>query len=973
MLNNRENSFEMASDPHLKPPRFARQVRYVLLIAMLAVTFFMSFKVMQAHHDQDKDRFDEYSGTIAQTIAARLRYYAMVLHGGAGLYAASQEVGREEWKSYCGYRIVSDSFPGIQSLAYIQRVERDGLENHIQTLKAEGFQNYRIWPAGDRDSYFPNVFLEPLDEINSRALGFDAWSEPVRRAALEKARDSGTATLSGKVRLSIDADSEVYRPGFFLFVPIYRNGMEHATVEERRVALQGFVAAMFRMEDFIMGTFPTLDTKVGFQIFDGAVATDSTMLFDGLKRAGKRSIIAGDLNDFRQVDLFGHVWSISYTALADFEATMDHFAPPGSLIAGILVCLLTFLYLRQLELTGEKAFALAHQMTRSARESTQRFKSILDNSPDSILIVDHEGRIVLANEQTTRMFGYENSQLAGMMIEKLVPRKYTEHAAMREDYMKNPRPRPMGIGLELFACHMDGRDFPVEVLLVPLQENGGIHVMTVVRDISERREAIQERAARQVADAANQAKSAFLANMSHEIRTPMNIILGFAQVLERDSTLTHAQAEHVRTISRSGAHLLALINDILDMSRIESGRNNVNPGIFCLRDLLDDLVMMFRSRAGEKGLHLLIDCDADVPDHVFSDENKLRQILVNLLGNAVKFTSEGGVSIRVRVESLQRAGENSPAAGDDEINLLVDIDDTGPGIPERDIPRLFNSFYQSDAGSAIGGTGLGLAISRGLAHLLGGDITVKSRVGFGSCFQLRVLLKPAEKVPQPERLETRRVVGLQPGSGPVRILVVDDIKDNRELLQALLVPAGFEVREAVNGDEAIEQFELWKPHAIIMDMRMPVMDGYTAIPKIKATEAGRRTPVIAVTASVFDEKEKEVLALGADAYLRKPFRPEEVFMELGRSLGLEYVYVNPVERVAVDAGKMSFQPCQKLPATLRDDIRQCVADGDMHRLNVLLRQVEVLDKSFAACLQSLADRYDYEKIYELLQGEDTNG
>jgi len=474
---------------------------------------------------------------------------------------------------------------------------------------------------------------------------------------------------------------------------------------------------------------------------------------------------------------------------------------------------------------------------------------------------------------------------------------------------------------------------------------------------------VEERTAE--AERANSAKSIFVANMSHEIRTPLNAILGFAQLLERDPALTSRQAEYVRTINRSGDNLLSLINDILDLSKIETGRATLNNDAFDLHALLDDLELMFHSRAVAKGLQLLLEMDESVPRYVTADEGKLRQILINLLGNAVKFTETGGVAVRVRVETLGGATAEDKGV----LRLVAEIEDTGPGIGDEDLVSIFTSYQQAKTGKSANGTGLGLAISRDLVDMMGGEITVISEVGVGSCFRFEVLLELAADVVKSEQPAAPRVVGLASGTGPVRILVVDDIVTNRILLCDLLQSVGFEVAEASNGVEALAVVDTWSPHAVLMDMRMPVMDGYEATRRLKASEASHTIPVIAVTASAFDDSRKLVMSAGVDAYLRKPFRTEELFATLGKCLNLRYLYAEKVDTIS---DRATTTPT--LPAELVQAIRSAAADGDVARLMELITQVKVLDSVAAHELQVLVDRYDYELIDEWLKkGEPDHG
>jgi PAS domain S-box-containing protein len=1199
---------------------------YVAMAILLALSvgFWRHFENKSVEREQR--RFNEYVAEKANSITERLERYKMVLQGGVGVFIASEQVSRAEWRAYVDYRQIRTIYPGIQGMGFSKVIRPAVLAQHIRSIRAEGFPDYTVWPDGERDEYTAIIFLDPFDANNQHALGFDMFSEPVRRAAMTRARDTGEVSLSDMVTLVQETDQDI-QPGFLIYVPVYTHAIKPNSTEERRAAIQGYVYASFRMRDFLQGIFPEINHKIDFTLYDGADISPAALMYDSHVSPGspdkrRRPMFTAT----KTLDLYGHQWTLAFETTPVFEAEADAFIPKTILGGGIIISLLIFFMLKILEATGTRAFSLAHKMTAALRESEVRFRLLAENSADVVWISDLKGRLTYISPTIENLIGYTPEEVMGMPMTGYIVQEDYEAimARLAEELAKPPAERArfqttearyktkdgrlvhvefnaswlldkqgnimgaqgstrditertkmekqitesrkmyqsvvdtqrelicrylpdttlvfvndaycrsfgksrgellgqkflmflppemheeeiaslnrltpaepiaikeysillpggstswqewtdqaffdengkvieiQGVGYDITERKQAEQDLqdseeryrvlfdqsPVGVLTIDFQnqlpiafndvaasqlgysreEFGRLRVsdyeaaetpeqtrarierllqqgedrfetrhrtktgeirnvlvsirMTsikgqfffncVFQDITAEKQAEQERIARQAAEAASRHKSLFLSNMSHEIRTPMNAILGFAQVLERDPSLSSGQREHIRTINRSGHHLLRLIDDILDISKIEAGRIELNPASFKLGDLLDDLEMLFRSRTAAKGLQLLVERDAGLPVWVRGDEGKLRQVLFNLLGNSVKFTESGGVCLRV---SSKRAADHPDEDGK-PLRLVFEVEDSGPGIPASDRKRIFGAFDQAEAGARAGGTGLGLAISRSLVEMMGGKLTVESVVGKGSCFCFDVLFEPAEALPETEKPESRRVVGLESGSGPWRVLVVDDVADNRDLLRDLLLPLGFELREAKNGQEAIDLFEEWQPHAVLMDMRMPVMDGYEATRRIKATEAGAATPVIAVTASVFNDSKAEVLFTGVSAYLRKPFRPEELYGALGKFLGLRYVYADKPAEAPQPSKAVALTPeaLATLPRELVRAMQEAVAEGDMARLVELVRQVETLDRVAARGLKTLAERYDYTKLDELLsEGEKDNG
>lgn len=498
--------------------------------------------------------------------------------------------------------------------------------------------------------------------------------------------------------------------------------------------------------------------------------------------------------------------------------------------------------------------------------------------------------------------------------------------------------------------------------------------------------------AKEAAEVANRAKSVFLANMSHELRTPLNAILGFSQLMLRsadswgreDAQFGVDQRENLEVIARSGEHLLSLINEVLEMSKIEAGRATLNELPFDLHRLLDGLEDMFRLRTEEKGLSLLFERDPEVPQFILADEGKLRQVLMNLLGNATKFTQSGEVNLRTRIRNVPR--DKTEIQKDKLLRwgpmLRFEVQDTGPGIASEELSFVFDPFVQTSSGQeAQEGTGLGLPISQQYAHLMGGEITVDSQIGRGSTFTLEIPNELADSVEVETIKPRRRVIGLEAVETPYRLLIVDDKTVNRKLLVKLFEPFGFELKEATNGKEAIEAWEAWEPHLIWMDMRMPVMDGHEATRHIKATTKGQATVIVAITASALEEDREIILSEGCDAYIRKPFREDELFGALEEHLGLRFVYekIEPevdsddeIERLEDLRGKpyphqVLVSRMSALPPELIENLEKATILGDLSKILSSINGIREQDKTLAAVLDEMAHKYAHNKILRIIR------
>lgn len=616
------------------------------------------------------------------------------------------------------------------------------------------------------------------------------------------------------------------------------------------------------------------------------------------------------------------------------------------------------------------------------KTSEERMRLFFERQLIGMAITSPEKKWVQVNDKICQMLGYSGAELLGMTWAELtypddLPLDVAQFdrllAGEIDDYTMEKR-----------FVRKDGVVIFTNLSVGCVRHPDGTmdYVLALLEDISKRKQAeeallrahdslevkVQERTAelavaKERAEAASRAKSVFLANMSHELRTPLNAILGYSQLLQRSSALPPQQREYLHIINRSGEHLVALINDVLEISRIEAQRITLEPRNCDLHLLLKDLELMFRVGTDAKGLWFELTGINDLPRYVMVDENKLRQVLVNLLGNAVKYTLAGGIFMHLAVR------EQTPTG----MCLVIEVKDTGTGIAEDELERVFQYFEQAASGrQSESGTGLGLAISREYARMMGGDISVTSRVGEGSTFRLELAIQEGT---QPELIEKRQkgmVIGLEPGQATPRILVAEDQQESRRLMVTLFEDVGFEVREAADGQEAIRVFEEFQPHLVWMDMRMPVMNGLEATRRLKATEAGKSLVVIALTAQALEEEREPILAAGCDDFVRKPFREEELFELMAKHLGVKYLY----ERDQTEEERSRPEPevtaaqLAVLPGELRRELHDALLRLDMVRTMEVIERISERDALLGTALRAVTENLDYHGLLRLLEQED---
>ncbi|HEY6898815.1 MAG TPA: CHASE domain-containing protein [Rhodocyclaceae bacterium] len=960
---------------------------WLALLTALGVTI-LGWHLVSGQIEQNaRERFLTLTRQITWTIDDRLNDYERLLRGGGGLFAASKEVERAEWREFVAYQNIRQKLQGIQGFGFVAHVsaaEKFSLEQRVQR---EGFPGFAVKPPGERTEYAPIIYLEPFDERNQRAFGLDLMSEPVRRAALEAARDSGRAALTGKIQL-VQEDGKDIQPGLLLVLPVYRHGAAVDTVEARRAALSGYVYSPFRTRDLMLSILGHSWPEVALDVYAGRSTQADALLYAD---AGKGAAAGSDAFERSETfDPFGQVWTLRFRPTPQFEAGIDRQKGLLVFIAGALVSLLLFAMARAQALTGAKAAALAQKMTRELAASQARYRELYEASPAMLHSIDAEGRLLFVSDAWLATLGYTREEVLGRrsvefltaesrdhvlqvelprlfqagrndgvalqmlrkdgqrrdvllsailerdqegrperalaFIEDITERKRTEAERSRLLAIAEQSPDFIGtadmqghlgyhnqaalrmVGLPLDTdlstlhiadmhppwaaqrvledalpivlrdgvwqgenalLHRDGHEIPVSQVLMVHRDAGGApsYLSTVMRDMSEQRRAAQALAlAKEAAEAASRAKSEFLANMSHEIRTPMNGVIGMAQLLA--TTPLDAEQQGYLAILRSSAEgLLGVINDILDLSKVEAGKLDLAVAPFQPRALLRDTCELFAAQAQAKGVAVHCEIAAEVPPWLAGDAGRLRQVLTNLLGNALKFTERGSVGVTASHETL----------ADGSGRLRIAVRDSGIGMAAETVAGLFAPFYQADASTTrrFGGTGLGLSISKRLVELMGGSIKAESTLGSGSCFSFWL--------PLPTVAATAAAPHSPGLPRPARVLVADDNATNRQVALAMLERLGIEAVAAANGEEAIELLRQQPIDLILLDCQMPTLDGYQATRRIRAGAAGddkRALPIVAMTASDLDDDLAACQTAGMDGYLSKPLVIETLLQTL---------------------------------------------------------------------------------------------
>ena len=598
---------------------------------------------------------------------------------------------------------------------------------------------------------------------------------------------------------------------------------------------------------------------------------------------------------------------------------------------------------------------MANDITERIND-TRKFKALLDSAPDATVISTPEGIISMVNGRAETMFGFKQPELVNMPLRLLTPVNSRSTHPLLGDLGAVSWEQFCLTGFESFGIDRNGRVFPVDITSNPLETDDGLLISMVVRDITERKRIERELTdAKEQAERANRAKGLFLSNMSHELRTPLNGVLGYTQVLLQDREVRAEHENSLRTIESSGRHLLSLINDILDLTKIESSQIELHPAPLDLRQMQEDVRNILLEKASDKGLEIQLQYDSELPEVIVADEIKLRQILLNLMSNGVKYTNNGWVRM---------------TAGKKDQRLVISVEDTGIGIDAASRQKVFEPFRQLKSGYMAGGTGLGLAISRHLVAAMEGELTVTSELHKGSCFQFDIPLVAGEIRDLEERYQVHREAycpELPEAWKGKKILVVDDIESNLDMLARLLMIPGFDVQQATNGQEALELIEQQEFELILMDIRMPVLDGIATLRKLRSMPRHKDRKVVAVTASVSQEARSGLLMEGFDGFIGKPFDAAELYELIERQLGVEFILTQAQDDLSTSLDVLVEQIQTKDRQAFSLLLNEFQELGDIESLaqKTAAFQSESDCQALMAFIERLCEKMDLEQLEQL--------
>lgn len=798
-----------------------------------------------------KQQFQLLAGKVTSAIEQRLIDHEQILFGAAGLFAANGDVSRAQWRAYVERLQLGERYPGIQGIGFSRVVRAPEREAHERRLRAEGFTNYRIHPEGERPLYMPIVYLEPLDDRNLAALGYDMYAEPVRQQAMRQAAATGQSRISGKVVLRQETHGRV-QAGVLIYAPLYRPGVPIESAEQRMDALLGFAYSPYRMDDLMQGILGAADLNLSLRIYSGPTQQTEQLLFASEEHPRSKAAHS----EIVQLELYGHVWTLHMESLPAFEAG---FSVNEKLVAflSIGISLLLFFLISSLALRQRRAEALAEQMTERIRENKQalqlseeRLSLALKGSNDGLWDINLAADTFYASPRTWHMFGYQPGELPStikLWEQVLAPEDLARTRAQLAQTMLSTLNQ---FTSELRFQHKDGRTVPVLVRGYIQRDAQGqpLRISGTCMDLTEHKRV-------------EQMKNEFVSTVSHELRTPLTSISGALGLVNGGALgeAPPAMRQMLEIAYRNSQRLGHLINDLLDMEKIAAGKMSFDMREQPLRFLLEEALASNQAFAIQLGVNCVLRETADV--QVWVDALRLQQVLGNFLSNAIKYTPEGGeVSLHCSVPDATR--------------VRISVTDQGPGIAAEFRSRVFEKFAQADASDSRqkGGTGLGLAIAKEFIERMGGTVGFDTEEGQGTTFWCELpVIEACTSTPQ---------------HGQQRLLVVEDEPDTGRLLHLMLRDAGYSVERAQSLHAARKKLADNQYSAITLDLHLPDGSGNQLIEEIRRSPRTHHLPIIVISAANHfngDVRDQRVV------WLHKPISTAQLLIALNEALGLPTV------------------------------------------------------------------------------------
>jgi two-component system sensor histidine kinase/response regulator len=811
--------------------------------------------------DDARQRFDGIARSAQSGLAARVKSYTDVLRGTAALFQASEApVTRLQFHRYVDALDLARDFPAIEALSYAQAVSDRQRDAFVSAVRADrsidpaGYPEFRILPDGQRPDYLVLTYLEPMAAMKEK-FGIDIAVNPAVAPALERARDTGRLNSSGQ---PITIGTPQPHIALAMRLPVYRTGTPLDSQDARRAAYLGSVGVVFSVPALVSRALGEGGAqRMHLTLYaDGsaeskqrrlAIGKDDRLLFSAAGRPAPGHD-AGDFDAVLPIDFNGALWKAHFRVRkADLSNGFDRYLPPLALVIGFAGSMLMYGF-----------FFTLYWSRRTAIEQRVLLDSVLDSVDAHVYMKDRERRYTYINAKTADAMGLPPEEVIGKLDREVLPAA-TADAYWEQDRQVFEDGKRQADQVEF--RQPDGELRQLWAVRAPLMLDGEVSaVIGVSTDVTELHELKAQ------ADAANLAKSTFLSNMSHEIRTPMNSIIGMSH-LALKSVADRKQRDYLEKIYHSSQHLLGIINDILDFSKIEAGKLELEVLDFALDTLMQNIVDQLGEAAAVKGLTLDVEIAPGLAHQVRGDPLRLEQVLLNFASNAIKFSDNG--AIRIRARPLQDFG--------DEALVRFEVQDDGIGMSAAQVTELFKSFHQADPSTTrkYGGTGLGLVISKQLAELMGGCVGVESAPGRGSTFWFSArlgkgvtLMRSGPEPVAPEALD--QIDG-------ACILLVEDNVFSQQVGQELLEDAHATVVIANNGKEAIDLMRKQRFDCVLMDLQMPVMDGFEATRMIRADPRLKDAVVIAMTANAGLDDRARCMEAGMDEFVTKPIAPNLLF------------------------------------------------------------------------------------------------